>query len=97
VTATLELRAGAARVLLAPEVGGAIAAYEWRGEPVLRTTSEEALRTGDVRRFSSYPLLPFSNRIAGATLQWGVLTISRWACSYGLCTTTVALQFSGPE
>lgn len=70
MTATLELRAGAARLLIAPGVGGAIAAYEWRGGPVLRTTPEDALSAGDVRRFSSYPLLPFSNRIAGATLHW---------------------------
>ena len=68
--ATLELRAGAARVLVAPEVGGAIAAYEWHGVPVLRATPPDALNAGDVRRFSSYPLLPFSNRIAGAALRW---------------------------
>ena len=66
----LELRAGAARVLVAPEVGGAIAAYEWHGAPVLRTTPQDALAAGDVRRFSSFPLLPFSNRIAGASLHW---------------------------
>jgi aldose 1-epimerase len=70
VTATLELRAGPARVRFAPDVGGAIAAYEWRGEPVLRGTPEDALSAGDLRSFSSYPLLPFSNRIAGATLHW---------------------------
>jgi aldose 1-epimerase len=74
VTATFELRAGAARVRFAPEVGGAIAAYEWGGEPVLRTTPEEVVSAGDVRRFSSYPLLPFSNRIAGATLHWNKAT-----------------------
>jgi len=56
--------------MLAPEVGAAIAAYEWNGEPVLRPTPEDALAAGDVRRFSSYPLLPFSNRIAYARLHW---------------------------
>jgi aldose 1-epimerase len=70
VTATLELRAGAARALLAPGIGGAIAAFEWNGEPILRPTAEAALAAGDVRRFASYPLLPFSNRIAGARLHW---------------------------
>lgn len=70
MTATLELRAGAARMILAPEIGGAIAAYEWNGEPLLRPTPEAALLAGDVRRFSSYPLLPFSNRIASARLHW---------------------------
>lgn len=70
MTATLELRVGPARLILAPEFGGAIAAYEWRGEPVLRPTPEVALAGGEVRRFSSYPLLPFSNRIALAELRW---------------------------
>jgi len=70
VTRSLELRAGPARVALAPEVGGAIAAYEWNGKPVLRTTPSEALAAGDVQRFSSFPLVPFSNRIAGAKLHW---------------------------
>ena len=70
MTATLELRAGAARVTLAPEVGGAIAGYEWNGEPVLRPTPDDALASRDVRRFASYSLLPFSNRVAGAKLHW---------------------------
>jgi aldose 1-epimerase len=70
VTATLELRAGAARVVLAPEAGGSIAAYEWRGRAVLRPASADALARGEVRDFASYPLVPFSNRIAGATLHW---------------------------
>jgi aldose 1-epimerase len=70
VTATLELRVDAARLILAPEFGGAIAAYEWSGRPVLRPTPGDALAVGDVRRFSSYPLLPFSNRIAHGSLRW---------------------------
>ena len=70
MTATLVLRAGAARVTLAPEVGAAIAAYEWNGKPVLRPTPDDALAAGDVRRFASYPLLPFSNRVDGARLHW---------------------------
>lgn len=70
MTATLELRTGAARVVLAPGVGGSIAAYEWRDRAVLRPASADALARGDVRDFASYPLVPFSNRIADATLHW---------------------------
>lgn len=70
MTATLELRAGPARVVLAPDVGGAIVACEWNGEPVLRPTPTDALAAGDGQRFSCFPLVPFSNRIAGATLRW---------------------------
>ena len=36
MTDTLELRAGAARMVFVPAIGGAIAAYEWNGEPILR-------------------------------------------------------------
>jgi len=65
-----ELRAGAARLVIAPEVGGSIAHYEHDGTPVLRPTSAHALAAGSVREFACYPLLPFSNRINGATLHW---------------------------
>ena len=64
------MRAGAARLALAPEVGGAIAAYERNGQPILRPTPADAIAARDVLGFSSYPLVPFSNRIAGATLHW---------------------------
>lgn len=64
------MRAGPARLALVPAVGGAIAAFDWNGKPVLRPTRADALAAGAVRDFSCYPLLPFSNRIAGATLHW---------------------------
>jgi aldose 1-epimerase len=70
VTDTVELRAGAARVRVAPAVGGSIAAFEYDGQPVLRPTSGQALSEGNVRNFSCFPLVPFSNRIAGAILHW---------------------------
>jgi aldose 1-epimerase len=66
----IELRAGAARALIAPAVGGAIAAFEWNGEAILRPTRPEALAAGIVREFACYPLIPFSSRIADATLHW---------------------------
>jgi aldose 1-epimerase len=67
---TLELRAGPARVVLAPAVGGAIAAFDSNGEAILRATGADALAAGAVREFACYPLIPFSNRIADATLRW---------------------------
>jgi aldose 1-epimerase len=70
VTVTIELLAGSARVLIAPEVGGSIAAFEWDGQPILRPTSERAIAEAMVRKFACFPLVPFSNRIAGATLHW---------------------------
>jgi aldose 1-epimerase len=70
VTSLVELRAGTARATLAPEVGGAVVRYECNGEPILRPTTAATLAAGDVLGVSSYPLVPFSNRIAGATLHW---------------------------
>jgi aldose 1-epimerase len=66
----IELRSGALRLVLAPEVGGAVAAFERDGAPLLRAATADAIAVGDVRRFASYPLVPFSNRIAQARLHW---------------------------
>jgi aldose 1-epimerase len=70
VTETIELRAGAARAVIAPAIGGSIAAFEFDGQPILRPTSGKALAEGAVRSFACFPLIPFSNRIADATLRW---------------------------
>jgi len=70
VTETIELRAGAARAVIAPAIGGSIAAFEFDGRPILRPTPEQALAHGMVRSFACFPLIPFSNRIADATLHW---------------------------
>ncbi len=67
---SIELRAGPARVVIAPDVGGAIAAFDWNGTAILRPTRAEAQAMGLVREFACYPLVPFSNRIAEAMLHW---------------------------
>jgi aldose 1-epimerase len=70
VTETIELSAGSARVVIAPAIGGSIAAFQCGGEKILRPTPERALAEGAVRDFACFPLIPFSNRIADATLHW---------------------------
>jgi len=55
---------------IAPEVGGAIVAFAWRGRPILRPTPESALADLNVRATSCYPLVPYSNRIADARLSF---------------------------
>ncbi len=64
------LVAGAARVELAPAIGGAIARFTFDGADVLRRTSEEARVDGNVRGHACYPLVPYSNRIANAQLAF---------------------------
>ncbi|MGI8894717.1 MAG: aldose 1-epimerase [Casimicrobiaceae bacterium] len=65
----VSLEAGDARVEIAPEVGGAVASFRWRGHEVLRPTPDDARKVRNVREFACYPLVPYSNRIADATLH----------------------------
>ena len=67
---TLTLAAGAARVLVLPDAGGSIASLTWRGIEVLKSASPEAIAAGDPLGMASYPLVPYSNRIAGARLAF---------------------------
>jgi aldose 1-epimerase len=67
--AALTLASGDASAEIAPDVGGAIAAFRWRGQDVLRPTPASAYEQADVRQFASYPLVPFSNRVANAQLR----------------------------
>ncbi len=62
------LQAGGLRCELRPELGGCLAGLWLDGEPVLRSTPAAQLDT--VRQSACYPLVPFSNRVAHATLQW---------------------------
>ncbi len=71
MTRFLTLAHGDASVALSPSVGGAIAAFEWRGRPVLRPTPPDASAGCEVRRHACYPLVPYSNRIADGRLDFG--------------------------
>lgn len=51
-----------------PELGGCISGLWLDGIPVLRSTPAADLHS--VRQSASYPLVPFSNRVGNATLQW---------------------------
>ena len=65
---SLELRAGALRLALRPDLGGAIAGF-WRGElPVMRSTEPAALE--HARLSGSYPLVPYSNRLGFRRFRW---------------------------
>ena len=68
MTASIELACEGLRCQIAPALGGCIAGL-WLGDvPVLRSTPAAQLATA--RQAGSYPLVPFSNRIGHATLQW---------------------------
>ncbi len=65
---SLTLRAGALRCELKPELGGCIAGLWLDDLPVLQSTPAAQLHS--VRLAASYPLVPFSNRLAHAVLHW---------------------------
>lgn len=68
MTSFLELICDDLRCEIAPALGGAIAGL-WLGDtPVLRSTPARHLTS--VRQAGSFPLVPFSNRMAHARLQW---------------------------
>ena len=55
----VQLRGGEWTAVLVPGTGGALAALDWRGEPVLRRA-----RGAGVLDMACFPLVPFANRIA---------------------------------
>ena len=64
----VELQHGPWRLALRADMGGCIAGLWRSGVAVLRSTAPAELAS--VRASGSYPLVPFSNRIAQARLQW---------------------------
>jgi aldose 1-epimerase len=56
-----------ARVVINPAVGGALASFTFGGVDALRPTPAGSR---DVRAHASYPLIPYSNRIADARLEF---------------------------
>lgn len=64
----IELEAGRLRCELRPELGGCIAGLWMDGLPVLRSTP--AAQLASARLSACYPLVPYSNRIGQASLEW---------------------------
>ena len=63
----IRLESGELVCEIEPALGGCIAGLWLDGVPVLRSTREPL---ASARQSGSYPLVPFSNRIARATLLW---------------------------
>jgi aldose 1-epimerase len=67
----LALEAGASRARLWPAVGGGLVDWLHDGVSLLRPTTGEALAAHNSQRLGSYPLVPYSNRIANARFLFG--------------------------
>lgn len=55
---------------ISPELGGSILGFEWNNKPLLRPTIPQPNGTITARQSSSFPLIPFSNRIANAAFDF---------------------------
>lgn len=64
----VELRSGALRLALRPDLGGSISGLWFDATPVLRSTEPAGLESA--RLAGSYPLLPYSNHIADGRFNW---------------------------
>ena len=63
-----ELHAGALRLSVRPDLGGAVAGLWHRETPILRSTEPAALV--ESRAAAMYPLLPYSNRLGYRRFRW---------------------------
>ncbi len=70
----ITLRAGEAELVVAPHIGGAIAAYHHRiGDvvcPWLREAPQDAIDAGLVSEMSSFPLVPWFGRLRNGTFEF---------------------------
>jgi aldose 1-epimerase len=75
ITDVIDLRAGRARLGVAPGIGGSIAYYRWiegtTEQDWLRPTTPEDLLHGTADRLACFPLVPFSNRVRGGRFAFG--------------------------
>ena len=78
----IALRRGDTDVRLAPEAGGGIAAFRWQGADVMRPAGETALANLDPLGLASFPLVPWSNRIAHGRFTWEGRDV-RLPCNFG--------------
>jgi aldose 1-epimerase len=65
---SFELHAGALRLAIRPDLGGAIAGFWHRDAPILRSVEPVALE--GVRQAACYPLVPYSNRLGLRHFRW---------------------------
>lgn len=62
------IESGNLKVSVRPDMGGCIEGCWFKGQAVLRSSAPGSLV--QVRNSASYPLVPYSNRVAKARLQW---------------------------
>ncbi len=67
----IELRSGACLLRIAPELGGAVLAFEAGGVPLFHPVVDPKLAEQRGEAIAAYPLVPFSNRVAWGRFSFG--------------------------
>jgi aldose 1-epimerase len=67
------IETGEARLVLAPEVGGAVTAFTVKGRNVLRPMASEG---DDALLTANFPLAPFCNRIPNGRFDWRGVSVT---------------------
>jgi aldose 1-epimerase len=64
---------------LLPNVGGSIGGWTVQGQPMLRPASADRIAARDAFGMGSFPLVPYSNRIANGRFEWdgNIVTLAR--------------------
>jgi aldose 1-epimerase len=70
LTQIVEIADGDSLCRVAPGLGGSIVSWTVAGQPMLRTASKEAITQGNRLGLSSFPLVPYSNRIGNGRFNW---------------------------
>jgi aldose 1-epimerase len=66
----IKITAGESCATLLPGAGGCIAGWTVNGQPMLRQSNADQIAAGSPLGLSSFPLVPFSNRIGDARFDW---------------------------
>lgn len=103
----MRLTSGQAVLELAPEMGGAVASWTIAGQPIFRPADPLAT---DARNHACYPLVPFSNRVAGRRFSFAGQTYelpallgawaihgAGWQCKWTVDGNSLRLSYPGGD
>jgi len=68
---SIELAAGNCSLLLCPAIGGSIARFRIGARDIFRPAAQPIGAAADARAMACYPLVPYSNRMAGGGFAFG--------------------------
>ncbi len=70
MTQDVRITDGANICVVRPDLGGSIVEWSVDGQNMLRRADAAAINAGDPLRLSTFPLIPYSNRIGFAAFEW---------------------------